>query len=201
MLSSERDLFPEDLKEALEARILRLRQTAEPLRDDLFLANSPERKLELQPGFVFWPENLRGTQSDVFFTISSVVQQLRANSQRPDSAAAIKSNWFQQTILAAGNFGRFNDDAIQASILRSADPYEMNYSEEIQESQELGRLIRRIIEAAETPRGGAAAEFLLALATKRLVICKSDLQEIISTPAHNSRTVSFLQKICEIRLM
>jgi hypothetical protein len=49
--------------------------------------------------------------------IASVLQQLTANAQKTADSSAIKSNWFQQTILAPGNFGRYNDDVIQASIL------------------------------------------------------------------------------------
>jgi hypothetical protein len=96
--------------------------------------------MKLQPGFVFWPEGLPEcvhAQADVFYTVASVLPQLRANAHRA-SKPAIKSNWFQQTILAPENFGRFNDDIIQASILRAANPFEMNLTDAPIESANLG---------------------------------------------------------------
>jgi len=80
----------------------------------------------------------------VHFTNASVLQRLRANAFVPGERRII-SNWFQQTILAPGNFGRFNDDVIQASLLRAAHPYELNFADSAEESRELGRLLRRVI--------------------------------------------------------
>ena len=108
----------------------------------------------------------------------------------------IKSNWFQQTVLAPENFGRFNDDIIQASILRAADPFEMNFADAPNESRELGRLIRRIVDAAHQDRGGAAAEFLLALATKRLRLHPSDTTAILDRKTTGLAMVDFLLDVC-----
>jgi hypothetical protein len=147
--------------------------------------------------FVFWPEGVVGrhSEADVFFTIASVLQQLRANAHR-GGKSAIKSNWFQQTILAPENFGRFNDDIIQASILRAAYPFEMNLADTPAASRELGRLINRIVNAAAHNRGGAAAEFLLAIATERLRLCRADLQYALSGPNTGIEMVEFLRAIC-----
>jgi hypothetical protein len=182
----------------LDDRRQRLRKISVGLGNELFLANAPGRKLKLQPGFVFWPEETATgahSQADVFFTIASVLQQLRANAHRP-GRSAIRSNWFQQTLLAPGNFGRFNDDIIQASILRAANPYELNYSDSIDDSRELGRLIRRIMEAASSERGGAAAEFLLALATKRLQLRQDDLRSVLSVGASSEPIVEYFRVQC-----
>jgi hypothetical protein len=124
------------------------------MTNGLFLPNAPGGTLVLQPGFVFWPPTATAgsyLQADVFFTIGSVLQQLRANAQK-----AIKSNRFQQTIVTPGNFGRYNDD--QVSILRAAYPFEMSYADASLDSRELGRLIRRIVEASRSALGGAAAD-------------------------------------------
>jgi hypothetical protein len=195
-------LIPPGIRTDVEARIARLRQTSKPLVDELFLANDPERSLSLQPGFVFWPDGVparKHSQADVYFTIASVLQQLRSNAHKTQKSA-IKSNWFQQTILAPENFGRFNDDIIQASILRAARPYEMNLADAPNDSRELGRLIRRIILAADTERGGAAAEFLLALATGRLRLRRSDLDVVLSDRPNPVPLVEFLCTVCEKRL-
>ncbi len=195
-------LIPVALRWTIDARIARLRKTSEALRDDLFVPNTPDRALRLQPGFVFWPDELPArshSQADVFFTIASVLQQLRANAHRA-AKSAIKSNWFQQTILAPENFGRFNDDIIQASILRAAYPFEMNFSDVPTDSRELGRLVRRIVIASGNDRGGAAAEFLIAIATQRLRLCEADLEIVLSAEAGQVAMVEFLQAVCRARL-
>lgn len=198
------NLAPSSLRPMIDDRSARLRKTSKALDDDLFLPNEVERRLSLQPGFVFWPDGVPGrphvTQADVYFTIASVLQQLRANVHRSQKAA-IKSNWFQQTVLAPGNFGRFNDDIIQASILRAALPHEMNFADAASDSRELGRLIRRIIIAGETHRGGAAAEFLLALATERLRLARDDMEVVLAKDISSLPMINFLQEICRRRLM
>jgi hypothetical protein len=195
-------LMPSGLKPAIRARVARLRKASKPLSDDIFLPNAAGRTLALQPGFVFWPDGVperAHSQADVYVTIASVLQQLRANAHR-GQRSAIKSNWFQQTILAPENFGRFNDDIIQASILRAAHPYEMNLADAAPDSREMGRLIRRIIAAANTERGGAAAEFLIALATGRLRLRRPDLEIALSADPGNVAMVRFLHAVCRKRL-
>ena len=197
------NLMSPDVDSLIQARVARLRKTSNALDTELFLANSATRRLTLQPGFVFWPDGVPTrphSQADVFFTIASVLQQLRANSHKAQKSA-IKSNWFQQTLLAPGNFGRFNDDIIQASILRAAQPYEMNLADAPVDSRELGRLIRRIVLAANTERGGAAAEFLLALAIGRLRLRREDLEIALSADCGDVPIVKFLQQVCESRLL
>lgn len=196
-------LVPKQLKSVVDARIARLRRTSEALTDDLFVPNAPDRAPTLQPGFVFWPDGAperAHSQADVFFTVASVLQQLRANAHR-GGRAAIKSNWFQQTILAPENFGRFNDDIIQASILRAAYPYEMNFADSPTDSREMGRLIRRIVQASDQKRGAAAAEFLIALATHRLRLRLDDVEAAVSGSASGSELVELLRGICRARLL
>ncbi|MGD9662709.1 MAG: hypothetical protein AB7U63_15695 [Porticoccaceae bacterium] len=197
------DLVPDQLQAIVKSRIDRLRFASRPMANDLFLANA-QTPLSLQPGFVFWPKSLSTTsghrQADVYFTISSVLQRLRANAFGLNERRII-SNWFQQTILAPGNFARFNDDVIQASILRAAYSYELNYSDTVAESRELGRLLRRIIVACQSPRGGAASEFLLALATRRLQLCKLDTEHVLRTEPPDIPMVRFLLEACRLRLL
>ena len=191
-------LVPAALRPVIDARIGTLRQVSQPMLDDLYLANA-DRPLRLQPGFVFWrdgvPDRVTHTQADVFFTIASVLQRLRANAGAR-APRAILSNWFQQTVLAPANFGRFNDDCIQASLLRAAHPYELNYVDCPQESREMGRLVRRIVGACLAERGGAAAEFLLALATGRLSLCKEDWQDILVAEPSDPAMITFLKQAC-----
>lgn len=156
--------------------------SSEGLSDELFLPTVDGSQLELHPGFVFWnglpPQGY--DQSDVFFTIASVLQQLRVNAENVHSKTALRSAWYHQSVLAPENFARFNDDIIQASLLRAANPAELNYLESPDESRTLGRIIRRIVLASTKSRGGAALEFLLALATKRIKLLSPDIREVVS---------------------
>lgn len=195
-------LVPAGLERIVRSRVDRLRRASEALGDDLFAANADE-PLSLQPGFVFWPKALpsknRHRQADVYFTIASVLQRLRANAAGAGDHRII-SNWFQQTMLAPGNFGRFNDDIIQASLLRAAYPHELNYADAASESREMGRLLRRIISACESPRGGAASEFLLALATRRMQLRQDDLDQVLEMEIPEVPMVRFLLDTCRHRL-
>lgn len=195
-------LSPPALRPRLEQRRARLLRASEPMTNELFLGNRQDDVPSIQPGFVFWPEWPQEplTQADVYFTIGSVLQQLRANGQSANPLPSIKSNWFQQTVLAPGNFGRYNDDVIQASLLRAANPSELNYVETEYESREMGRLVKRVLEAAHVPRGGAAAEFLLAIATRRLKLRNADLKVVVETKTTGMPLLTFLQEICRTLL-
>jgi len=187
-----------EVRSYLRQRTARLKTLTHPLTDELFIENSPGQKLCLQPGFVFWPAKTCKavhSQADVFFTIASVLQQLRANAERAGKSA-IKTNWFQQTVLASANFGRFNDDIIQASILRAAYPYELNYTNSPHDSYEVGRLIRRIVGSSTAARGGAASEFLIAIATGRLRLCAPDLSDILEIQSGGTSVTDFLLELC-----
>jgi len=173
--ASINDCF-EDCKTFIRERIERI-GNGTPFRSDLFLPRANGDELRLQPGFVFWPENLpkkEHSQADVFFTISSVLQNLRARSESNENKPGIHSHWFHHTILSPENFVRFNDDIIQASLLRAALRPELNYLESPIESREFGRIILRLIKSYEHERGGACLEFLLALASNRLQLTKHD---------------------------
>lgn len=170
------DAIPASSRERLTARLRRLGQTAQSLRDDLFVGNLESRPLRLQHGFIFWPPELPDrphTQADVYYTIATILQTLRANVSKPNSKA-LHADGLQQTLLDPANFGRFNDGIIQASLLRAALPHELNYSADPVHSSEISRIIRRVIESASRPRGEAAAEFLLAVLTGQLTVRKED---------------------------
>lgn len=182
----------------VDARLKRLRETSRPLTDDLFFPDSADAELKLREGFVFWPGDLPGkphSQADVLFTIASVLQQLRTAGQQAGERT-IRANWMQQTILSPENFGRFNDGIIQASLLRSARPAELDYRDDPTASGDAGRLIRRIVESAARPRGEAAAEFLLALGTGALRLCPKDLDAVLADLDGAPALVGALLEMC-----
>ncbi|MFC3711019.1 hypothetical protein ACFOMD_00460 [Sphingoaurantiacus capsulatus] len=191
-------LIPEELRPIVMGRIERLGSAAAPLIDDLFVASRAAHPLKLQQGFVFWPDGLadKSSQADVFFTIASVLQFLRASAEKPGVRAALRDNWFQQTLLAPGNFGRFNDGVIQASLLRAARPCELNYAADPAASREMQRIVRRIVEASDKDRGEAAYEFLLALASGRMHLCANDVTKLLADCPTASAEVRLMIEAC-----
>jgi len=185
------------LEEFLQKRVQTLRDENSILIDDLFWTNDLASKLKVQKGFVFASSTKVSSysQADVYFTISFVLQKLRASST--SASRAIRSNWFQQTLLSPANFGRFNDGAIQASILRAALPRELNYSGHEEHSREAGRIIGRIVKNASEARGEAAAEFLLALATKSLILRTADFEQVLGQVPSGMPLLALLRQLCE----
>ena len=184
--------------EFVDARLKRLRETSRPLIDDLYLPDHADAALKLREGFVFWPADLPGkphSQADVLFTIASVLQQLRTAGPQAGERT-IRANWMQQTILSPENFGRFNDGIIQASLLRSARPAELDFRDDPTASGDAGRLIRRIVESATRPRGEAAAEFLLALGTGTLRLCPRDADAVLADLDGAPALVAALMEMC-----
>lgn len=170
------------LYKRLSQRVANLDRTSIPLTDAVFLSVAAEKPLELRHGFAFWPKELSGgkhSQADVYFTVASVLQNLRAKSASPAEKQALRSNWFQQSLLAPGNFGRYNDGIIQASLLRAASPSELNYAMSKDASAEMRRIILRMLSSFATTRGEGSVEFLLALACGRMSLAPEDLEQIV----------------------
>lgn len=170
------------LSAALQTRRERLAESSVPMVDDLFVANGAAASLELRPGFAFWPDGLPDkphAQSDVFVTVAAVLQQLR-NVNRGEGDALV-TNWFQQTLLSPGNFGRYNDGIIQASLLRAARPTELDFAGDAGLSKDAARIIRRIVADSNRARGEAASEFLVAIGSGRLKLDRDDLETVLAT--------------------
>ncbi|MEP6787714.1 MAG: hypothetical protein ABJB40_04740 [Acidobacteriota bacterium] len=189
-------------KDVLAARMGKLDDKNCILYDDLFLPSPTLQPLAIRPGFVFaWTgANIKDySQADVFYTISSVLQRLRANSEKPGTRA-LRSNWFQQTVLAPDTFSRYNDGIIQASFLRAASPSELNYAERRDLSKELTRIATRILRGGRTARGEAALELLMALATGRLTLHRDDIHELTAIDGDLPQLERELLQICKLRL-
>ena len=144
---------------------------ASELRESLFMKRLTGEKMTLQKGFVFWPsKGVRdeNSEADVFFTVSSVLQNLRVAAKDPNEMHALRDAWYHQSLLDPTNFVRFNDDLLQACLLRAARPSELNYREDSSSARTAHRIISRVLKSAHLERGGAAPEFLLSLVLHRL---------------------------------
>jgi hypothetical protein len=173
-----------------------LRQSASMVHD-LFVSSRHDAPLQLQHGFALWPEGLaerNPSQADVYFTIASVLQNRRAVADVGEGRA-LRTDLFQQTLLDPGNFGRFSDGIIQASILRAARPNELNYTLSPDHSRDMARFARRVVLNSDRPRGEAAAEFLIALGTRRLRLRPEDCKEVLKEAPNLPSRVEGLRRI------
>lgn len=189
-----------EFREFVDIRMIQLNASSNRVANDLFLTNKPDQELTIQPGFVFWSNTDSSTpssQADVYFTIASVLQQLRANVESQDSSRSLRNDWFHHTRLAPENFNRFNDDLVQACLLRGAKKSELNYRTSKEESKEMERVISRILEAEDSNRGGAASEFMLAIATQRLMLLPEHKRCVLKVARDSSSIVRVLGEIAE----
>lgn len=190
-----------EFSDVARRRITRLDNFNDALVGELFLDNRFENNISLQPGFVFADDGSvdRYTQADVFFTISSILQRLRAESENGGLNRAIRSNWFQQTLVAPSNFSRYNEGVIQASFLRAAFPSELNYAASEGDSRDMTRIIRRVLKSASRARGESSAEFLIALATRRMSLIDADLKSVLESVPPDQPFLQLLRSICQRR--
>lgn len=151
----------------------------------LFLTNGTKKEnvINLQQGFVFYPDNKQlikdSTNTDIYFCLSSVLQNLRTREPKK-LRNSLKSNIYHQGLLAAENFTRYNDSVLQACLLRAALPSELNYINHRQESREIARIIKRVLLSSSTKRGAAAMEFLLAIGSGQLILRDQHIDDILS---------------------
>jgi len=150
------------------------------MANEIFYKNFDKEDLEIRKGFVFlkfpkFEENV--SQSDIYFTISTVLNNTRNSS---DNEHTLKQSEHVRNLLCPSNFSRFNDGIIQASLLRSAFSRELSYHID----PRLSRLMRETLEKIivdgnyKTQQGEALAEFVFALASKKLTLVYEDVKYI-----------------------
>lgn len=131
-------------------------------------------ELNLRKNFAFLSFNDL-SQSDVYFTISSIINHLR-NSE--DLNRCLKQTEYVRNIIEPGNFNRFNDGIIQSSILRIASKDELAYSLDYDLSKKMLDILSTMIKNYNTDQGEGLFEFIYALATQKMTLYKIHLIEI-----------------------
>ncbi|MEZ8065074.1 MULTISPECIES: hypothetical protein [Vibrio] len=144
---------------------------------ELFLKSPKNQPLVLGPTFAFWNkgdnDNDCEHQATVYFTISSVLQRLRTVAKHNGTVPLGSGYIIRQ--LDPLLFDRFNEGIIQASILRTAKPRELDYSAADDKSRIIGSLIERMLMLPEAEESKGLPEILLALCTKKLQVKKDHL--------------------------
>ncbi len=127
-------------------------------------------ELEIRKNSAFFNSNDyfgQVTQSDVYFTISCVLNNMRNN--RIDG---LYQTNFVKNLLDPFVFNRFNDGIIQAAILRAAKNDELNYSFSRENSENMLMLLKTFAKHSNEYQGEALLEFLYALSIGRLRLFK-----------------------------
>ncbi|WP_026131617.1 hypothetical protein [Pandoraea sp. B-6] len=147
-----------------------------------FLPKSDGAALGLSDGFLFFGDAFKDRLAEVtpattYLAVSSVLQAARdlkiaSNQLRPTG--------YESVVLAPENFLRFNDNLLQACILRAAHPSELDYSASPHLSTLMKEFLIKIFARHAHPYGAAALEFAAALATGRLKLKKADAQDVVT---------------------
>lgn len=162
---------------------LRLVGDALEANADTFLPGSQGAPLKLTRGFVYWNasnEDLNKCDHAAvsFAAMTSALQYAR---EFPDPLLKLASTVHETVVLDAENFLRFNDGVLQASLLRAAMPYELDYSGAPDLSEVLREFLEKVFINHSKNYGEAAPEFALALATGRLRLTDADKKRLIDT--------------------
>lgn len=156
------------------------------------ITTDPYEELELRRGFAFWDFNdYHGTvtQSDVYFTISNILNSLRHSK---DNSRQLKQAIYIRNILSPDNFNRFNDGIIQASLLRAARSEELSYDIDPKISQDMYEILETTIQYYKQEQGEALFEFLYAIAIGKLRLLNSHVKQILKNINQQCREELFL---------
>jgi hypothetical protein len=149
------------------------------VQDELFWPTVNGKPLVLRPNFAFFqpPSDSNPlTQSEVFFTISAVLHNLR-HSQ--DSDRSLRPLDGRRIVIEPTTFYRLNDGIIQSALLRACLESEIDYRVDETKSATMREVIRSILQDCDKDRGEAASEFLLALCLGRLKLTDTDTEQLI----------------------
>ena len=163
-----------------------------------FLPRVDGTDLVLRDGSVFFsrfPPN-GVSQVAVYAMVASTLQRAREGISRKtqsDSSQLVHfdDNPFVRNVLDPSMFARFNDGILQASLLRSTQPSELDYSASIELSQEFASICTRIFECCEVNVGEAALEFIYAVKAKKVALRSSEKGRLNSLIAQHTKLDAF----------
>jgi hypothetical protein len=156
-----------------------------------FFPNNASAPLGLSDGFLFFGDVFKGKplitipNATTCLAISSVLQAAR-DLKNPNNQ--LRPTGYESVVLSPENFLRFNDNLLQACLLRLAHPSELDYSASPNLSTLMKEFLSKVFQRQEHPYGAAALEFAAALATGRLKLKKADTQELVNTAINNLKS-------------
>jgi hypothetical protein len=169
----------ESIKKFLDDRISEIEEASgdesKGLTDNLFypeIIKGERQRLRKNFAFLSFSDL---SQADVYFTIGSIINNLRNSS---DLSRSLIQTEYVRNILEPGNFNRFNDGVIQSSILRLATKNELSYHLEYDISKNMFDILSIMIKNYQTTQAEALFEFLYALTTQKMTLKKPHLEKI-----------------------
>ena len=162
----------------------------EQSRNSLLPSNTGQ-KLAITDGFVFLgdqyddyfkeikqnPEAISIPQQDILLTVSAVLQAAREHKSQKHS---LTPSSYESVVISPENFLRFNDDILQACLIRASRPSELDYSSDKNLSEVMSEFLNKVFERNSHPFGYAALEFAAALALGKIKLKKEDLNNLLS---------------------
>jgi hypothetical protein len=149
-----------------------------------FLPKANSEHFKLTEGFVFFGDIFKEDElgnvpkTTTFLAITSALQAAR---ELQDVKNQLKPTGYESVVLSPECFLRFNDDILQACLLRSALPSELDYSASPHYSRLMKEFLIKVFERQLQSYGAASLEFAVAFATGQLKLNKSDQTDVISS--------------------
>jgi hypothetical protein len=143
-----------------------------------FLPSVQGDRLRLTDGFVFFPSSVdiaTVPDSTVYLTMAAVLQNARDAKGPP---VQLKATGYESVVLSPENFSRFNDNILQACILRAASPAELDFSSSPELSGLMSELLIKVFARRNHVYGAAALEFAAALLSKRMRLTDHDISRV-----------------------
>ena len=155
-------------------------------KHELFLPRVDFRPLKLRPESVLFQGKYGDiSQPSVYLMVSAALQRARdqmdPKGKRMDEELCFHGNPFISSILDPDMFSRYNDGVIQAAFLRACTPDELNYSVHVGLSRQVRDILISAIQHCESGSGPGEAifEMLLALATKRIKLSDTHIEDVV----------------------
>lgn len=148
---------------------------------EVFFPSHLNAPLELTDGFVFFGnafKDIKVSDIPVSATLTTVAAVLQAARDLSDPANQLRPTGYESVVLSPENFLRFNDNLLQACILRAANPSELDYSSSPHLSRLMKEFLLKVFERHAHAYGACALEFAAALASGRLRLISTDLEEV-----------------------
>lgn len=123
------------------------------------------------------------SQADTVFLISALISNLHEKGILFESS-------LHRVLVDPGNFNRFSDGVIQASILRLVRGGEMAYALDKGLSLKMTRFLMDLIANADSPRAEALTEFVFAIASGGLTLRIQDRKSVVEELFRRRKKIS-----------
>jgi hypothetical protein len=151
-------------------------------RADMLFWPGRDAQLVINNDFVYL-DTKRGkadiSQADIFTAVSNLLSAARVDNRT--LTAPVENHplrWQQsvygQTLISTANFENYNDAILRAAFVRAATNAELYYSAHESSSAQMFAMFRQGIDGWLVGAGDFLPEYLLALATRRMVLSESD---------------------------